>query len=477
MGLTGRAGSWFATAASARPHVLIAAVPGFADLRIAAEAAAARHHAVLAASAADADVLLVAGRPGPQLTLAIDVLWAQLPGPRARVQVATADDLDDAFAVASEMLADTVTQRADAHARGDTWAGPSDTSDTDVARMMPAADQGHDSTTMRGPRPSPPPGPSGGAPRQSGAGHTAHGDDVAGSGMRGGHPGAHDMGDDRQPRQVDARPACDISPAPSSLVHDIGSMGEMDMPGGLMMAERAEDRDGLKLDVLHVPLGPFLPGWPAGLVIHARLQGDIIQSAHAQVLDHSRDDPALDDPAFDDLAVADVPGGDAVIKDRARAVAALDALAALLTAADWRHAAAEARAVRDDLRADPTGADASVRLRRLDRRVARSRVLRARGTSLGCIDPSGAGADLAGDSVARWLRWLAIATSAVSAGSPGRPPTVPQRTSTTRQRLEHATGLIVGLDLGAARVLIASLDIRPGEQAVSPSASTEPAGV
>lgn len=476
MGMTRRASSWFSTAASARPHVFIAAVPGYASLRIAAEAAAARRQAVLATNAADADVVLVAGRPGPQLTQAIDVLWAQLPGPRARVHVATADDLDDAFAVATEVLADTGTQRADAQVRGDTWtppAGPADTRDTAVARIMPAADRDrHDSANLPDPRPSPPSEPVDAAPHPPGSDRPAPGKDVGDSGRHGSHSGGHDMGNDQQPGDVQAGHSADISPAASSPAHDMGSMGEMEMPGGLMMADRAEDRDGLKLDVLHVPLGPLLPGWPAGLVIHTQLQGDIIQAAHAQILDHSLDDPALDDPT-----VADRPVGDANVTDSARAVAALDALAALLTAADWHRAAAEARALRDDLRADPTAADAPVRLRRLGRRVARSRVLRARGTLLGSIDPSEAGLDLAGDSVARWLRWLAIATSAVSASSPGRPPTVPQHTSTTRQRLEHATRLIVGLDLSAARVLIASLDIRPGDQAVSRLAPTVPVGI
>lgn len=476
MGMKGRASSWFSTTASARPHVLIAAVPGYANLRIAAEAAAARRHTVFATSAADADILLVAGRPGPQLTRAIDVLWAQLPGPRARVRVATAEDLDDAFAVATDILADTDTQRADAQARADTWTtpgGPADTRDTAVARIIPAASQDRDdSDNMPDPQPCPPPDPVDAVPHQPGADHTAHGKDVVDSGMHGGHPGGHEMGKDQQPRDVHAGHLADTSRAASSPVHDMDSMGEMQMPGALMMPDRAEDRDGLKLDVLHVPLGPFLPGWPAGLVIHTRLQGDIIQAAHAQILDHSLDDPALDDPP-----VADDPGGDANVTDPARAVAALDALAALLTAADWHHAGAEARALRDDLRADPTRADAPVRLSRLARRVARSRVLRARGALLGSIDPREAGPDLCGDSLARWLRWLAIAATAVSTGSPGRPPTVPQRTSTTRQRLEHATRLIVGLDLSAARILIASLDIRPGDQAVSTLVPTVPAGV
>ena len=38
----------------------------------------------------------------------------------------------------------------------------------------------------------------------------------------------------------------------------------MDLPGGLVMADRMEDRDGLRLEGLHLALGPLLPHWPAG---------------------------------------------------------------------------------------------------------------------------------------------------------------------------------------------------------------------
>ena len=40
------------------------------------------------------------------------------------------------------------------------------------------------------------------------------------------------------------------------------AMGDMGMPGGLPMADRGPDRDGLRLDQLHVPLGPVLPDCP-----------------------------------------------------------------------------------------------------------------------------------------------------------------------------------------------------------------------
>lgn len=50
-------------------------------------------------------------------------------------------------------------------------------------------------------------------------------------------------------------------------------------PGGLPMAQRGEDRDGLKLDVLLIPLGLILYAWPAGLQLNVSMQGDVIQEA------------------------------------------------------------------------------------------------------------------------------------------------------------------------------------------------------
>jgi len=58
-------------------------------------------------------------------------------------------------------------------------------------------------------------------------------------------------------------------------------------PGGLPMAERGEDRDGLKLDVLHIPMGPILYAWPAGLQLNVSMQGDVIQEAEFSPLENS----------------------------------------------------------------------------------------------------------------------------------------------------------------------------------------------
>lgn len=50
-------------------------------------------------------------------------------------------------------------------------------------------------------------------------------------------------------------------------------------PYGRPMAELGADRDGLRLDVLPVLLGPFFPRLPAGLVLDLKLAGDVVVEA------------------------------------------------------------------------------------------------------------------------------------------------------------------------------------------------------
>ena len=65
---------------------------------------------------------------------------------------------------------------------------------------------------------------------------------------------------------------------------DHGDMdhGDMEMaPGGIPLAEGAEDRDGLEMDVLVHPLGPLLDRWPGGLELRVTLHGDVVADAEA----------------------------------------------------------------------------------------------------------------------------------------------------------------------------------------------------
>ncbi len=132
--------------------------------------------------------------------------------------------------------------------------------------------------------------------------------------------------------------------------------GGMELPGGLAMADLGEDRDGLALDQLHVPLGPVLPEWPSGLVVDVVLQGDVIQEARSRFLD-------VDD--------RDVTGR---LPDAARA---LDASARVLALAGWEGPAARARGLRDALLFDEIDTECALEeLDDLRRRVRRSRLLR-----------------------------------------------------------------------------------------------------
>lgn len=77
----------------------------------------------------------------------------------------------------------------------------------------------------------------------------------------------------------------DVDPAPWRGVGPFGQGGEGMMGGvpyGRPMAQTAPDRDGLELDQLDVPIGPFFPPLPIGLVLRLALQGDVVQEARVE---------------------------------------------------------------------------------------------------------------------------------------------------------------------------------------------------
>ncbi|WP_424348558.1 hypothetical protein, partial [Kocuria sp. CH-021] len=150
---------------------------------------------------------------------------------------------------------------------------------------------------------------------------------------------------------------------------DHGGHGGMDMaPGGIPLAEGGEDRDGLEMDVLRLPLGPVLPFWPAGLVLRCTLQGDVVVEAETSVVDGRND--TQDDGEDDGAAAAGPHPGPAP-----PAVVACDQVMALLALAGAEDAAACARRTRDALLQSDRGA-ARDAAERLHRTVRRSRLLR-----------------------------------------------------------------------------------------------------
>ncbi|MGW2222500.1 hypothetical protein ACWCSD_46550, partial [Nonomuraea sp. NPDC001684] len=208
----------------------------------------------------------------------------------------------------------------------------------------------------------------------------------------------------------------------------------------------------LKLDRLHVPLGPVLADWPAGLVVETVLQGDVIQEARVRTL-----------PADGTGDAFWTPGPDASPAEARRRTAAarLDGLGRLLGVAGWPAAAADARRLRDRLLADAMDERGRRRCVRFTRRVRRSWVLRWMLRGAGELG-SNAPQRLRGDTLDRARRWLddveALTEEDVEAlteecPGPGDGDDVP-----VDRVLALLPGLLAGAELAVARLIVAGLD-------------------
>ena len=190
-----------------------------------------------------------------------------------------------------------------------------------------------------------------------------------------------------------------------------------DMPGGLDIADRGADRDGLTLDQLHPVLGPVLPDWPAGLRLRLTMQGDVLQQVQAELLDEC-------------LPVAPEDGR----------VVAWDSMARLLGVLGWSTAAGSARWMRDGL-LDERLVDTT----RLVHRLRRSRGLRWSTDRLGVLPEPCA---LASDVTGRWQHWLDVAAD---------------DTPLARMPLDHIVSLLplllTGTELASACIIVASLPL------------------
>lgn len=272
-------------------------------------------------------------------------------------------------------------------------------------------------------------------------------------------------------------------------------------PGGLAMAERAEDRDGLKLDALQIPFDFGLRGWPTLVRVVLHLQGDIVQKACAEPADGRGRGSWWDRPWRTALAGERIAIAQA---ERMRAGAHLDSLARLLDVAGHGDAAIGARGLRDrclgredagSLRADLASLSRAIRRGGVIERATagtglltaeRAQALRVSGPALraaGCARDLRAGAPgygdfepvIAtgeGDARARLLQWISETDSALALASGSQAPLEP-----VDGRLEGPRGVIgsdappasagllaaiaervVGQELAAARLTIASLD-------------------
>lgn len=255
-----------------------------------------------------------------------------------------------------------------------------------------------------------------------------------------------------------------LEPAADEGSGDMGDVGDMDMggddsgdmdmdmdmaPDGIDLAGGFEgDRDGLEMDVLHVPLGPVLTHWPAGLVLRCTLSGDVAVEVDVETLD------AAAPPAPADLSEVALIGAQRC--DRA---------ARLLALAGSADHATGLRRVRDELLAGASPEDVHPRLARAARRVTRSRLLRWSLRGLGPIDgDAAAGLGLPescrGDVHDRLLAMLDEATGALDG-------TLTRAGSVAAAARAALPSLVTGYELAALRLVVASLPLEPDESVVS----------
>ncbi|MFC8869775.1 hypothetical protein ACFUAC_19350 [Streptomyces sp. NPDC057148] len=415
-------------AVAVRPRVLLVTTPGGTPVRLAAEKELRSRDWPSVSTPAGADFMLVAGSGCSRLDPALDRLWQDMPRPRMCARAVTADEVAAVLEAARARLG------------------------------APEGDHGE----------------SGHRAADCGAGPNGHGECA--------EPGAAG-GQDGEPVRADREESTlDFEDGHSDDGHAGHGHGDMEMPGGLALAERGEDRDGLMLDRLHVPLGPFLADWPAGLTLRVVLQGDVVQGA---VLDEPpvgrSADPFWSRPWLRAARGEPVGVGEAA---RRRAAAHLDSLGRLLSVAGWSAEAVTARRLRDDLLEEAPVSAVLPRVKRFARRVGQSRVLYWLTRDVGLLttaDARAAGVTgpavrAAGEDVpARYRQWLTDVMDDVQrmdATAPLDP--VAQESSRGRWDAERPPSLalarllprlLVGAELGTARLIVASLDPDPDELA------------
>ncbi|ORW35667.1 hypothetical protein AWC17_21695 [Mycobacterium nebraskense] len=390
-------GALLASLGCRRAHVLLAEVPGHFELRASVERSLFRRGWCPALSPADADILAVCGVPGPELAKIIDLIWDQMPGPRVRIEIQDFHSVDSALTRGGSGLLDTNRHRRDAAQRGQVV----DPGSVDgLASSEGCEAQGDSNPDMD----------------NVDMDHGGH-DDM-------GHGGHDDMGHGG---------------------HQHMGHGGMEMaPAGIPLAEGAEDRDGLEMDVLHVRLGPVLAYWPSGLVLKCSLQGDVVVDADAWVVDADRDG-----------GTSVAPGKRAASLE---AATECDHLRSLLALAGWSSAADHARQIRDLLLDEPAAVDrAQLLLEKLLRKLRRSWLLRWSLQDLGHFSVADAEryrlpAALGGDTYDRLLAHVDNALACLSLSH-----------KAFRADPANVIGalpeLVRGLEVATARLVVASLGV------------------
>ncbi|MBT3154978.1 hypothetical protein HTV45_29600 [Streptomyces sp. CHD11] len=453
-------------ATAARPRVLLATVPGGAAVRLAAERLLRLRDWPQVPTPAQADLLLVAGPECPELQAALERLWRDLPAPRARVHARTADDVEAVLDAGRALLASPAVQHESA-------APPAEAGGHQEGEHGPQEQHEGDDQ----------------APGNGGE-DGEHGEDGRADDAHGGPDGEHaphDAGQDKEEEHGDGGQADDGRDADGhgdngghsghDGGHDGHGGGQTEVPGGLPMAGQDADRDGLTLDQLHVPLGPFLADWPAGLTVRLVLQGDVVQRVGvdepATPAAGGAAEPFWVQPWLRAASGEPVPVGEAV---RRRVAARLDSLGRLLEVVGWPAEAVRARRLRDDLLSGAPRAAVAHRLERFTHRVGRSRTLAWLTRGIGVVTAQqareagvgGPAARAGGDVTARYRQWLtdvrcdllrledsapldvAVEESPRGLWSAGDPPSAALIALLPRS--------LEGAELAAARLVVASLD-------------------
>jgi hypothetical protein len=359
-----------------RCHVFVAEGYAGAGSRMAVERLLADNGWVQALSPGDADILCICGEVPEDQTDAVERLWDQLPGPRSRAVVTGPEHAGRALDGCVEELLDV-----DGHMR----------LEAERTATEPEQDDKQDD-----------------------------GDSQMNMDHEGMDHGGKDDGNEDSHADMDHEGM------------DHGGM-EVPMPGGIGLAGEGKDRDGLDLDTLKVPLGPYLPFWPAGLVLHCELQGDIVFAARAEYVIDQATETRVGGPSG---------------TERAALVRQSDLVSRLLALAGAAREAAKVRGVRDAA-LDGAALDQCRRsLAASGSRLRRNWLLRRTLQGIGRIPQGGAPGEPGGTDA--WDRLLAMldATVAGTAGTGGVP-------------LRLLPDLVRGLELSVVRLVVASLDLSP----------------
>jgi hypothetical protein len=447
-----------------RPAVLVIALPGATEVRMAVEAEVRRQGWPVVGAPAAADLLVVCGDPESGDAEWLDGIQRSMAEPAVRIVVQETGQAAHALDTAQRDLTDRAVIPGEADA-GD---------QQEAARGEPgghaqSGHHGHGDDHGYGAHHdgSPPQMPDNQGHHNHSVSH-GHGDHAAQSG----HEGHESQQPDDHAAHMDHMDHQGHAGHMDHMGHDMHAMGEV---AGLPMAERGDDRDELRLDQLHVPIGPGLADWPTGLILRLTLQGDAVQGVEVDHLPvpSGRRLPFWDEPWLRAAQGEEVTGGSAA---RRRCASHLDSAGRLLAVVGWDDVAARCRRLRDELLSGASRDAISGDLRGALRRVERSRTLRWSIAGLGELSSSRAraagvtGPALAadGDAYDRLRMWLHEIGRGLEGIDDERPLT-PDELTGPRGRLDAAQPpsralldilpeLLTGAEFACARIIIASLD-------------------